>query len=60
MPMDHDPERGEFPVRLEFDDEVDENVLAGMASSGKPDYGLLFFQCAELTPSQACRKVPIL
>lgn len=32
-PMDYDPETGEFPDRPELDDEVDENVLASMASS---------------------------
>ena len=36
MPMDYDPETGEFPIRPELDDEIDENVLASMASSISP------------------------
>lgn len=42
MPMDYDLETGDFPVRPDLD-EIDENVLAGMASFSMPDYPLLFF-----------------
>lgn len=59
MPMDFDPDLGDFLIIPEFDNEVDQNVLASMAlPQRKPNYGQWFFQCAELTPSQACRKVP--